>query len=349
MKTNSKGILSILLILTFFVYGFAAVGFTDVSSAKNDVALPKVLIPGGNVIGVKFYIDGVHVLSCQDVQTNNGKKNPAKDAGLKSGDYITKVNSVPVNTNEDLSKLIQLSQTCKLTVVRNGYEFETIINPVISSEDGIKKLGIWVRDSTAGIGTVTFYNPETKTFGALGHAINDQDTKKILTMRNASVYNALVTSIRKGTKGEPGELGGVFLGDDKYLGELTQNTSSGIFGTYNVAKVAHSPIPIANQNEIVEGKATIYCSIQDETVSEYEIEISKIIKSSIYTSKGMIIKITDPVLLEKTKGIVQGMSGSPIIQNGKLVGAVTHVFVNDPTRGYGIFIENMLSEAENQK
>ncbi len=349
MKTRTKGTLSILLITAFFTYGFSFAGFTDVSSAKNDITLPRTLIPGGNVIGVKFYIDGVHVLSCDGVETPSGRKNPAKDAGIKVGDYITEVNSIPINTNEDLSDAIQKSETSQLTVVRNGYQFKTEITPVESVDDGSKKIGLWVRDSTAGIGTVTFYNPETKTFGALGHAINDQDTKKVLSMKSASVYNAMVTTIRKGEKGEPGELGGVFLGDERYLGELTKNTSSGIFGEYNICKVDHTPIPVASQSEITEGKATIYCSLKNEEIEEYEIEISKIIKSSLYTSKGMIIKITDPRLLEKTDGIVQGMSGSPVLQNGKIVGAVTHVFVNDPTRGYGIFIENMLAEAENIK
>ena len=347
MRNKAKGILSVFIILALFTCGFAVNGISDVSSQKS--SLPDVLIPGGNVIGVKFYIEGVHVLNSDSVETESGKKNPAKDAGIKSGDYIVAVNSVPVYTNEDLSKSIQFSEKSELTVIRNGYKFKTKITPAISAEDGNKKIGIWVRDSTAGIGTVTFYNPENNTFGALGHGISDQDTQKILLMRSASAYNASVTTIRKGKPGDPGELGGVFLSDDRYLGELYDNSPVGIFGRYNTCKVNHSPIPVASHNEVTEGDATIYCSVSGEEIKEYKIEISKIIKSSLYTSKGMIIKITDPRLLEKTDGIVQGMSGSPIIQNGKLVGAVTHVFVNDPTRGYGIFIENMLAEAEKIK
>ncbi len=347
MKNKAKGILSIFIIVVFFTCGFVANGLSDVSTQKSN--LPDVLIPGGNVIGVKFYIDGVHILNSDSVETEKGKKNPAKEAGLKSGDYITEVNSVPVYTNEDLSRCIQFSDEVELTVIRNGYKFKTKITPVISAEDGNKKLGLWVRDSTAGIGTVTYYNPENNTFGALGHAITDQDTEKILLMKNASAYNASVTTIRKGKSGDPGELGGVFLSDERYLGELFQNSPVGIFGTYSIAKTTNSPLPVAHQSEITEGDATIYCCINGEEITEYKIEISKIIKSGLYTSKGMIIKITDPRLLEKTDGIVQGMSGSPIIQNGKLVGAVTHVFVNDPTRGYGIFIENMLSQAEKIK
>lgn len=347
MKNAKKGLFSLLLIIIFFAYGFVTFATADVST-KNKTYSPKMLIPGGNVIGVKFYIDGVHILSLEDIKTPSGKKNPAKDAGLKSGDYIIKVNSAPVFTNEDLSSALQMSKTSELTIIRNGYEFKTNITPV-TEQDGSKRIGIWVRDSTAGIGTVTFYDPERHIFGALGHAISDQDTKKVLSMKNASAYNAKITTIRKGEKGEPGELGGVFLGNDRYLGELFINSSSGIFGTYNSSNVNHSPVPVANHNEVTEGKATIYCSLENEEVKEYEIEISKIIKSSLYTSKGMIIKITDPALLQKTDGIVQGMSGSPILQNGKLVGAITHVFVNDPTRGYGIFIENMLNETERFK
>ena len=342
MNNKAKGILSILIIFTLFTCGFVANGVSDVSTKKS--VLPDTLIPGGNVIGVKFYIDGVHVLKSDNVETENGKKNPAKEAGIKSGDYIKEVNGLPVYTNEDLSKIIQFSDEAELTVIRNGYKFKTKITPVLSKEDGNKKIGIWVRDSTAGIGTVTYYNPENNTFGALGHAITDQDTAKILMMRSASAYNATVTTIRKGKSGDPGELGGVFLSDDRYLGEIFMNSAVGIFGNYNKQITNHSPIPVAHQSEAEEGKATILCSIKDEKIDEYEIEISKIIKSSLYTSKGMIIKVTDSRLLEKTDGIVQGMSGSPIIQNGKLIGAVTHVFVNDPTRGYGIFIENMLAE-----
>ena len=344
MKNKTKGILSIFLILALFTCGFVADGVSDVSTQKSP--LPESLIPGGNVIGVKFYIDGVHVLNSDNVETAYGRKNPAKDAGIKSGDYIKEVNSIPVYTNEDLSRIIQFSDEADLTIVRNGYQFKTKIKPVVSSEDGNKKLGIWVRDSTAGIGTVTFYNPENNTFGALGHAISDQDTGKILLMRSATAYNAAVTTIRKGKSGDPGELGGVFLTDERYLGELFSNSPVGIFGSYNKQITNRQPIPVAHQSEITEGSATIYCSTKNEEIEEYQIEISKIIKSSLYTSKGMIIKITDPRLLDKTEGIVQGMSGSPIIQNGKLVGAITHVFINDPTRGYGIFIENMLAEAE---
>lgn len=342
MKNKAKGILSVLIIFILFTCGFVAGGISDVSTKKSN--LPDTLIPGGNLIGVKFYINGVHVLNSDSVETESGKKTPAKDAGLKKGDYIIEVNSVPVFTNEDLSRLIQFSDQAELTVLRNGYKFRTTIRLAISTADGNKKLGLWVRDSTAGIGTVTFYNPENKTFGALGHAIADQDTEKILLMRSASAYNASVTTIRKGKSGEPGELGGVFLTDDRYSGELFSNSPSGIFGTYNTLKLSHSPIPVARQSEVTEGDATIYCCINGEEINQYKIEISKIIKSSLYTSKGMVIRITDPKLLEKTDGIVQGMSGSPIIQNGKLVGAITHVFVNDPSRGYGIFIENMLTE-----
>ena len=231
MKNQAKGILTILIIFALFTFGFVANGISDVSTNKSP--LPDTLIPGGNVIGVKFYIDGVHVLKSDSVDTESGRKNPAKEAGIKSGDYIKEVNSVPVYTYEDLSRIIQLSDEAELTVIRNGYRFKTKIKPAVSSDDGNKKLGLWVRDSTAGIGTVTYYNPENNTFGALGHPINDQDTEKVLLMRKASAYNASVTTIRKGKSGDPGELGGVFLSDDRYLGELSANSTAGIFGYYN--------------------------------------------------------------------------------------------------------------------
>ena len=342
-----KRILSCSILIAFLTVGTALANAKN--AADSDSVYPQMLIPGGNVIGVKLYTRGVHIVGISYVKTADGRKLPAKDAGLRIGDFITKIDGTDVDTIEDFSKKMQNGGTLSLTVDRGGNILSTEITPALSADDNSFKAGIWVRDSTAGIGTVTYYNPEDNTFGGLGHGITDRDTGKLLSLKNGKLYNAKVTSVTKGEHGIPGELSGTFAGDENYAGEILLNTNCGIFGKYTNIPLSHQPLPVAKNDEITEGKAHIYTSTYNSTIQMYEIEIVKVIKSSPFSSKGMVIKVTDPALLNKTNGIVQGMSGSPILQNGKIVGAVTHVFVNDPTRGYGIFIENMLAEAEKIK
>ena len=302
--------------------------------------IPKTyLIPSGEAIGVKLYTEGVLVVGMSDVTDKDGKVHePGKAAGLMVGDRILAVNGKTVKDIDDFSeKINEAEEKAVLEVARENSKFQTEITPVYSEEANCYKIGLWVRDSTAGIGTLTFYNPKDKTFGALGHGICDSDTKELMVVREGSVNSCKIRSVIKGKKGIAGELSGDFSGLE--IGDITRNTGSGIRG---VAKEIHGEDAMlaASRFEVKKGKARILCDIDGNGPFGYDIEITKV--SHREDGKNMVIKVTDERLIKKTGGIVQGMSGSPIIQNGKIVGAVTHVFVNDPTRGYGIFIENML-------
>lgn len=316
---------------------------------KTETMGSKYLVPGGEVIGIKLYTKGVHVVDTGFIDTVDGEKSPAKEAGIKSGDFIIKVDGVDVDTIEKFSTLIQNNKELSITYTRKGKMKTTVLTPVLSSVDNSFKAGLLIRDSTAGIGTLTFYDPETKLFGALGHGINDQDTGKLLTLKNGKVYKAHLTSVVKSQNGVPGEINGTFIGENNNIGTLELNSYKGVFGKLNTKLSDKKTYKVAEKDEIKMGEAYIMCSVENDTVKEYKIEIINVVKNSPFKNEGLTIKITDPKLLSITDGILQGMSGSPILQNDKIVGAVTHVFVNDPTRGYGIFIENMLAEAEKSK
>lgn len=306
--------------------------------------MPKTyLIPSGEAIGVKLYSEGILVVGMSDVTDTDGEiHEPAKNAGILVGDRILSVNGKAVKDIDDFSdKINDANGKTVLEIARDSRKFKTEIVPVYSGEASCYKVGLWVRDSTAGIGTLTFYNPENKTFGALGHGICDSDTKELIVVREGSVNACKIRSVIKGKKGIAGELSGEFSGLE--IGSITHNTDSGISG---VAKEIHGKDAIlaASRFEVEKGSAKILCDIDGNGPLGYNIEITKV--SHREDGKNMVIKVTDERLIKNTGGIVQGMSGSPIIQNGKIVGAVTHVFVNDPTRGYGIFIENMLDAAK---
>ena len=231
-----------------------------------------------------------------------------------------------------------------LSFTRDGEDRTVTVTP--TRKDGEYKLGLWVRDSTAGIGTITFYDPTDRTFGALGHSISDADTNRVLPLRKGSIIPAAITGIVKGSAGSPGQLSGTFL-DSATIGDVFKNCDCGIFGTFSGRDAfAAEPIEIGLSGDVKTGKATIRCTVDSEGVKEYEIEIVKISRDEKQKTKNMLIKVTDPELIAKTGGIVQGMSGSPIIQDGKLIGAVTHVLVSDSKQGYAVFIENMLAECD---
>ncbi|MBQ9940526.1 MAG: SpoIVB peptidase [Clostridia bacterium] len=321
----------------------------DYSAASEmpDVQLPSQLIPGGFPFGVKFYTKGVIVVGVSEVESESGFVSPASDAGFKKGDIITSVNGEEVDTIERIAYIIENCNGTVTTFTVNRLK-ETLtlsMTPVKALSDGKYKSGMWIRDSTAGIGTVTFINADTLRFGGLGHGICDTDTGMVMPLSKGMVVDVSVTGIIRGVGGRPGELKGDFGSVSR--GYLTNNCSSGVFGVFSALpqKVAYPPFPVASKNEVTTGKAQIYSSILDGQNKIYDIEITKVNHHSQDT-KNFIISITDPSLIELTGGIIQGMSGSPIIQNGKIIGAVTHVFVNDPTKGYGIFIENMLAESE---
>lgn len=320
-----------------------------VSSAKEQI----MVIPGGKSIGVTLSTDGVMVSGLSDISLCDGRQSsPAKDAGIKPGDIIKFFNDEPVSNVAELSAAIKKSEgaSCPVTLYRDNKTVNTTIQPGISSDDGQIKIGAWVKDAASGIGTITFYNPETKFFAALGHGICDGDSGKILDVSDGEILSSTIVSVDKGKKRSPGELNGVFSENSECLGHIEENRQSGICGTVTEKfSLLHQPVCIAKKEEIKTGTAYILANVEGNLTEKFDIEIIRIISTNDTSLKNMVIKITDNKLLEKTGGIVQGMSGSPIIQNGKLVGAVTHVFVNDPTRGYGIFIENMLAEAEKIK
>lgn len=304
------------------------------------------VIPCGMTVGVRLNTDGVMVLGTGFVEQKGSMSAEPCKGILKSGDLILSANDSPVTTKEDLIKIVEESNTecINIKIKRNEKTMTVDVAPVLSSADGKKKIGAWVRDSTQGIGTVTYYNPQTQSFGALGHGIMDVDTKQIMSVRSGEIMESDIISIKRGKKGNPGEL----LGDintGAVLGYITKNTGHGIYGDINLSqahKLPSAEMEIALQDEVREGPAKIRSNIKGKEIKEYSVIIESVNKYSSDNSKGMVIRITDPELLEDTNGIVQGMSGSPIIQDGKLVGAVTHVFVQDPAKGYGIFIENMM-------
>ena len=306
-----------------------------------------MVIPMGTAVGIKLFSDGVLVVGLSGVETDNGNVSPGKQSGLKAGDVITHINGSEVDTVEQVQKLLEQQGEEQLTIqaVRNDKNLQ-LTAQAAENRQGVRQLGVWLRDSMAGIGTITYYDPNSGAFGALGHGINDTDTAALMPMESGSIMPAVVGEVKKGLPGQPGELRGEFnLKRD--LGVLSANTKQGIFGCVDGLSIpiGARPMKLAKKEEVKVGKATILSNVQGTQVEEFDVELVCVDKGST-GNKNMLLKVTDPELLELTGGIVQGMSGSPIIQDGKLVGAVTHVLVNDPARGYGIFIENMLDAAE---
>ena len=316
-------------------------------SAALGTALPAhaadresmTLVPVGETVGVKLFARGVMVVGLSE------DKSAAKDAGLKEGDILLAINDADIGSTEELTALLQRSggDEVTLTLRRGARTMEVSAMPEKSGS--VYCLGAWVRDSMAGIGTMTYYDPQTQRFAALGHGITDVDTGKLMPLERGSVMPSSVKAVRRGESGSPGELRGTFDVDGDF-GTLSANTERGVFGTLasTDALMLREPMAVAKRGEVKAGKASILANVEGDAVGEYGIEIERVLdeKSGV---RNLLLRVTDERLLSKTGGIVQGMSGSPIIQNGKLVGAVTHVLVDDPARGYGIFIENMLDAA----
>lgn len=305
-----------------------------------------VLVPGGNPFGIKILTDGVMVIGLGDVEGESGLISPAVEAGIQIGDVVVSVDGQKVCSNAEIRNIICNSsgKEIKVIVKRNGVNMQVILNPVYSLNENAYKAGMFVRDSTAGIGTVTFYDPATGAFGGLGHPVCDVDTGEIVPISSGEVVNVSINGVNKGVPGEPGELLGSFTSMFT-IGSLNLNNNAGLFGELNEPPQQNVAIPMAMRQEVKLGDATILTTISGSTPKEYKVRIEKIDLNESGKSKNMVIRITDPELLEITGGIVQGMSGSPILQNDMLVGAVTHVFVNDPTKGYGIFCDTMYEYA----
>lgn len=325
--------------------GMKLFGFIRMKDIQVDVVDSMYAIPCGVPVGIYLKSDGVMVIGTGEIVNDAGNVVEPAFGVLKSGDYIEKVNGQEVNDKNDLISAVNAcnGNAVQLEVRRDGEIMKIDLSPV-HAEDGTYKLGAWVRDDTQGIGTVTYVDMNG-CFGALGHGISDSDTGQLVDIEEGELYETQILGIEKGVSGKPGVMSGViYYGKGTKLGEVTANTDEGIFGTVNdrfMEAIVSEAIPVGFRQDVKKGKAFIRSDVSGE-VKDYEIEIQKVDYSSLQKNKGMVIRVVDEELLALTGGIVQGMSGSPIIQDGKLVGAVTHVLVNDPTRGYGIFIENML-------
>lgn len=308
------------------------------------------VIPGGNSIGIRLSSQGVLVVGFSEIAVGNDKKiSSASEAGIEVGDIIVKVEEESIETSRDLIKKITSinKEKVNLQIIRDGKSLTKEVK-LVKEGNGGYKLGLWVRDSTAGVGTMTFYDEKTGKFAALGHPVTDGDTNKPFTIKKGDLLESSIISVRKGEKGAPGELKGIFVNDNNPIGNIEKNTQCGIFGEGKKGQcnpMRSSPMKVSFRDEIKLGKATILTTLDEEGPKEYEIEIVKLFQQDAPGPKSMLIKVTDEALLNKTGGIVQGMSGSPIIQNGKIVGAVTHVLINKPDVGYGIYIDWMLEDA----
>lgn len=307
----------------------------------------KNVIVGGTPFGIRIYTDGLMVSQTADVETKDGKKNPSAEAGIQCGDNILSVNGERLKTNEQLLACVENSggESIRIEGRRGNEKYSVRITPVKDIHQNQYRIGLMVRDSCAGIGTLTFIDPSNNTFGGLGHGICDSESGSLMPLEHGDTVRAAISSVRKGTCGSPGSLSGYFTDNDSF-GTLSANCEYGVFGTvadsdrYNENAAV---LPAAFKQEVKKGKAQIRSTIDGITPEYYDVEIEEVSYNTSDHFKNMVIKVTDERLLEKTGGIVQGMSGSPVIQNGKLVGAVTHVFVNDPTRGYAVFVETMMS------
>ena len=306
------------------------------------------VIPIGEVVGIKLYTSGVLVVGTSSIEGENGNiYKPFEGTGIQEGDSIIEVNKNIVNSTEEL--ITQINQTkgqsVEIKYISNREEKKCNIIP-IKDINGEYKIGLWVRDSAAGVGTITFYNPQTNTFAALGHAITDIDTGEIINTSSGEIDDVNIMSIVKGTKEEPGKIQGA-LKNNITIGNIYKNTQYGIYGvvknTENLIINYNNKMKVASRQEIKQGNAKILCGVNNQ-IKEYDIEIQKIYVNNNYDNKSMLIKITDEELIKETGGIIQGMSGSPIIQDGKFIGAITHVFVNDPQIGYAVFGDIMISQ-----
>ena len=309
----------------------------------------KKVYPGGQSIGIKLRSEGVLVVGYNEVDG----RYPAKESGIKKGDSIIAIDGIKVEGINQAADLIssngKTGKNMSFKLKRDENQLTKEVSPIYCSNTNSYRIGLFIRDTAAGVGTLTFYDPATKKYGALGHVIVDIDTNTPIDISQGEIVKASIINIREGRRGHPGEKTGVFIEQKDIIGSIYKNTDFGIFGTLekmeNKNDYNSSPIPIASSHQVEVGPAKILTVVKGDNVEEYDVEIQRIVNKNTPSNKGFIINITDKELIRKTGGIIQGMSGSPIIQNGKIIGAITHVFVNEPTRGYGIFIEWMLLES----
>jgi len=322
----------------------------DIKEIEVNVLDRAYVVPVGKVSGIKLYTKGVLVVGMSEIE---GQK-PYEGTNIQEGDIITNINEREIDSTKELIECINQShgESLNITYVTNGEEKECDITPV-KNEDGEYQIGLWVRDSAAGIGTVTFYEPETGNFVALGHGITDIDTSEIIDISSGELVNTKILSIVKGESGSPGKIQGA-LDNKRSIGTIYTNTRLGIYGKVNIEANLLSDytnvMEVATRDEIQTGKASILCSVENsDNIEEFEIEIERKFVNNNYDNKSMLIKVTDERLLQKTGGIVQGMSGSPIVQNGKFIGAITHVIVSNPKEGYAVFGDMLVKQMRSVK
>ena len=326
-------IVSILLfIYCFFNYNKLIAVYNLQKDIETKVENMEIVL-GGDAVGIKLLATGVLVVGVD-----------RQDIGIEIGDIILEVNGTKIESNDELIKFVNESNgdNLDLKMNRQGKEFNISVTPNYDNLSNAYKLEMWVKDSSAGVGTITFYDKKSGKFGALGHAVTETKENYILPITSGGITKTEIYSVKKGIAKVPGELKGTLTNDT--LGDISGNTDKGVYGkVYDTSSINKESIEVLPKSKIKEGKASIFCTLDDNEIKEYNIEIEKVLLTSS-GNKNMIIKITDEKLLEKTGGIIQGMSGSPIVQDDKLVGAITHVFLNDPTKGYGVFIENMIED-----
>ena len=323
-----------------------------IKNVSVDVLPRTKVIPVGSIAGVKLYTNGVLVVGMSEIKGKDNKKyKPYENTGIEEGDRIIYVNETQIDSTEELIECVNLSQGKDITIqyIHDEQTKQCSIQPIETSENDYK-LGLWVRDSAAGVGTVSFYDPTTKRFGALGHGITDIDTNDLINIASGEFVTTRVLNITKGESGNPGKIQGT-VENQKNIGTIYKNSKFGIYGTVeNLSSLnidTSKEMEVALREEIQTGKATILCSLDNSKPQEYEIEIQAIYRENNFDNKSMKIKVTDPKLLEKTGGIIQGMSGSPVIQNGKFVGSITHVLVSNPKEGFAVFGDIMIKEMRN--
>lgn len=323
-----------------------AFGVIPFSTANVEVVDEMHVAVLGTPFGMKLYTEGVLVIELTSVDTANGTVNPAEKAGIKKGDYIVSVDGRKIYSNEDLSAAVAKSEgrKMKFEISRDGKKIFVSFAAEISRETGDYKIGLWIRDSSAGIGTLTFYSPATGVVCGLGHGVCDEDTGTLLELNSGELVSAEIISVSRGSSGSPGQLKGKFKYDT--IGSIDMNDQSGVYsflkGKINLSNLTE----VALKQEIKDGEAQILCTVDGAEPELFSCRVKKRGSAYLSATQNLVVTVTDKRLLELTGGIVQGMSGSPILQNGKIIGAVTHVLIDDPTSGYGIFVENMLKEAE---
>lgn len=337
-----------------FCITLVIIGTTGIIYEKNrqhvetlEVVSEKVLIPGGQSVGIKMDVKGVLVVGLEELETEQGVVSPGYEAGIQIGDMILSINGQEVYYADEVTQIVENSEgKIRIEVYSKGSEKEYTVQPVTELDTGKRKIGIWVKEKIAGIGTLSFYDPDNNVFAALGHGIYESKTETLLKAGDGKLLRTQVSSIKEGEAGIPGEIRGIFYEYEQPLGKVKKNCSYGIYsiGTDTSFAQTSEPVVMATQDQIEEGPATILTTISGDKVESFDIEITKVNRQKEADGKGLEIEVTDKRLLAYCGGIVQGMSGSPILQNGRIVGAVTHVFVNDPTKGYGIFAEWMVEE-----